>query len=114
MAGEVSKSSKPKKGKEMQVSDDELLDNCIKAKEQCSASTCNKSIKLIKLQCQLCSENFCTTHALPEVHGCGNAAKKAASAPIKKTPNPDKTHQLENKLSKKLEKMKNERKKKGK
>lgn len=102
------------KSKQGGVKDDKLLDECIKANEQCYHDSCTKSIKVINIQCQLCTQYFCTTHALPEVHGCGQAARKAAAIPKVRKPTVEQHKQLENKLNKKLEKMKNERKKKGK
>lgn len=103
-----------KKGKVKELTDDELLEQCIKENAQCFHTGCTKSIKTIRLTCQLCHKDFCTSHHQPEVHGCGVAAKKDAAAPVKKTLRPEQAEKLENKLSKKLQQMKNERKKKEK
>lgn len=91
--------------------DDEFLDECIKANGLCAEHGCKKSVKVINIKCNLCNSLFCTTHALPEVHGCGKAAKQAAAKPKKAPISEKRTAQLENSLSKKLEKMRNERKK---
>ena len=103
-----------KSGTGVKRDDEQLLDHCIKANGECYHEDCTKSVKVINIQCKLCTQLFCTTHALPEVHGCGNAARKAAAIPKRRVPTAEQHKQLENKLNKKLEKMKNERKKKGK
>ena len=50
----------------------------------CPHAQCPMSTKLIALPCGLCKREFCIAHATPEVHGCGDAAKKAARAQMKK------------------------------
>lgn len=103
------------KTKQKAVDDDSLMERFIKANDTCSHETCEKFIKIIKLNCQFCNKYFCTSHHLPEVHGCGAAAKKSASASCtKKLPNDEEKKLLEKKMVRKLEKMKNDRKKKPK
>lgn len=102
------------KKKGTQMSEDELLEQCMLENMQCYHFSCTKSIKLIRLKCHLCSYHFCTSHIQPEVHGCGGAARREASDPPKPHHNPDKAKLLESKMSRKLQQMKNDRKKKAK
>jgi len=103
-------SKKPSK-----ISDDELLNQCIKENQQCFHTSCSNSIKLIGLKCHLCTKVFCPSHLQPEVHGCGLAARKdAAKDAPKPVSNEKKAAELEKKMNKKLQQMKNDRKKKGK
>lgn len=94
--------------------ENEFMEHFQKENETCSHSTCSKSIKLIKLQCQFCNLHFCTSHILSEIHGCGNAARKFALKPAKQLPSKETKQDLENKMARKLKKLANDRKKKGK
>lgn len=49
----------------------------------CPYENCKMSVRLISLTCALCKRDFCVAHATPEVHGCGDAAKKAARLEMK-------------------------------
>ncbi|XP_067633585.1 DNA-binding protein SMUBP-2 [Eurosta solidaginis] len=42
----------------------------------CDHPRCKTNTKLMGQDCQLCNKRFCFKHGLPEVHGCGEAAKR--------------------------------------
>lgn len=42
----------------------------------CDYSRCKTKTSLMGQDCELCHKRFCFKHGLPEVHGCGEAAKK--------------------------------------
>ncbi|GAQ91183.1 hypothetical protein KFL_007390070 [Klebsormidium nitens] len=44
----------------------------------CADKSCKKNVILLGQVCKLCKLKFCLTHGLPEAHGCGADAKKAA------------------------------------
>ena len=44
----------------------------------CAATACSNGIASTGSTCTLCHLRFCYAHALPEVHGCGDAARGAA------------------------------------
>lgn len=41
-----------------------------------SSSRCKKSTTMLGSVCKFCKLKFCYDHALPEVHGCGDAVRK--------------------------------------
>ncbi|KAG7397992.1 DNA-binding protein SMUBP-2 [Phytophthora boehmeriae] len=41
-----------------------------------SSARCRKSISMLGSVCKFCKLKFCYDHALPEVHGCGDAVRK--------------------------------------
>lgn len=112
----MSKATKNKsQSKEKSICDDELIQKFIKENDTCSHDTCDKFIKVIRLNCQFCNKFFCTSHVLPEIHGCGQAARKSASASLTKKPVKEADKKLlEKKMANKLDKMINQRKKKSK
>ncbi|CCW62359.1 unnamed protein product [Phytomonas sp. EM1] len=46
--------------------------------EPCARSGCYELALLVLPVCDFCQKRYCTTHILPEVHGCGDACRKAA------------------------------------
>ncbi|GMF31750.1 unnamed protein product [Phytophthora lilii] len=42
-----------------------------------SSSRCKKSTSMLGSVCKFCKLKFCYDHALPEVHGCGDAVRKS-------------------------------------
>lgn len=55
--------------------DFDLLEEAARINAQCSLDRCKTSVKAIGSNCQFCKCRFCISHALPEAHGCGAAAK---------------------------------------
>eukprot|EP00243_Klebsormidium_subtile_P013158 TRINITY_DN847_c0_g1_i3.p1 TRINITY_DN847_c0_g1~~TRINITY_DN847_c0_g1_i3.p1 ORF type:complete len:127 (+),score=27.37 TRINITY_DN847_c0_g1_i3:175-555(+) len=56
-----------------EVLKDLQIDNSV-----CADKSCKKNVVLLGQVCKLCKLKFCLTHGLPEAHGCGADAKKAA------------------------------------
>ena len=100
---------------------DALLDSFAKEVSQCTFPKCKNPIKVLGHRCDFCSQMYCTSHHMAEVHGCGDAAKMRARQDIAKYKgsmprkmNDIKKAQVQNKLSSKLSKLEEERKKKAK
>ena len=43
----------------------------------CKYGGCKAKTSLVGQNCEFCRKRFCFKHGLPEVHGCGEAAKKS-------------------------------------
>lgn len=77
--------------------------------KRCLWSGCRIATDLVGLTCAHCKQRFCISHGFPEVHGCGEAARKAAKhefrhpKPVK--PDPLKRSAMSKKLEKKLTQM---------
>jgi ATP-dependent RNA/DNA helicase IGHMBP2 len=82
---------------------------------ECSFKKCKTSTQTLGQMCEFCRRRFCLNHHMPEVHGCGDAAKSKARATIvregvlyrgsgvpDKKPDPTRKAQLQLKLDKKL------------
>lgn len=82
---------------------------------ECSFKKCKTSTRTLGHNCEFCRRRFCLNHHIPEVHGCGDAAKAHARATIiregvlyrgsgvpDKRPDPTRKAQLQKKLDKKL------------
>lgn len=46
--------------------------------EACVYKGCSNMALLALPKCEHCDQRFCTSHMLPERHGCGDACKNAA------------------------------------
>jgi len=46
----------------------------------CQFRACRDSVKTLGRICTFCNEKFCFSHIIPEIHGCGEAAKSKARA----------------------------------
>lgn len=57
---------------------DSLILEMSKLDSTCAHPKCKKSLKLVSVKCHHCSRRHCVEHSLPEVHGCGEAAKRSA------------------------------------
>ncbi|XP_060521184.1 DNA-binding protein SMUBP-2 [Cylas formicarius] len=81
----------------------------------CSFDKCKNKTNLISIDCKYCHSRFCTTHGLPEVHGCGEAVKRDERRQYVH-PEPklsqEKHQQAQTKLAMKLKQMQLERKSK--
>ena len=49
---------------------------------KCKFGTCSRPVHLMGTVCKLCAYTYCQRHSLPEVHGCGQAARAAARATL--------------------------------
>lgn len=102
--------------------DGDDLDSLIAAVQSvdrvCSFKKCKTSTQTLSQSCEFCRRRFCLSHHIPEVHGCGEAAKAHARATIiregvlyrgsgvpDKKPDPTQKAQLQRKLDKKLTEM---------
>ena len=65
---------------------DSLLSEVAQLDSSCAHSKCKKSVKLVSVKCSLCARRYCLEHSLPEVHGCGDAAKRKARQTSVATP----------------------------
>ena len=57
---------------------DALLAEMTLAASQCCYGRCTRTTNLIRIRCMFCHKGFCVEHSIPEVHGCGEEAKKHA------------------------------------
>lgn len=121
-----SKTKKTKSEKTVERVDEEDFDSLIEAamreNKSCAFVKCKQSTATLGQNCEFCSGRFCLQHHIPEVHGCGNAARsharqmisregvlyRGSGIPDKKT-NPTKRAHLQRKLDKKLTELSGER-----
>ncbi|TNN86984.1 DNA-binding protein SMUBP-2 [Liparis tanakae] len=106
---------------------DTLLDAVIKAERVCSFVRCKASVLMLGQLCLFCNRQYCLSHHIPEVHGCGDKAKSharmriskegvlyAGSGKKDKSMDPNKKAYLQRKLDSKLKDMSSQRKPKNK
>lgn len=55
---------------------DKVLENVKKVDNTCSFTKCKNRTTDFAIECKYCSGIFCTTHGLPEIHGCGEAVRR--------------------------------------
>lgn len=55
-----------------------LLDAVLAASRTCAVVGCKTSTTMTGTTCKHCNARFCYSHGLPEVHGCGGAARAEA------------------------------------
>lgn len=55
---------------------DDVLQTVRQLDNTCDFARCKVKTSLIFQDCKLCDQRFCMKHQLPEVHGCGGAARK--------------------------------------
>ncbi|RZC39798.1 zf-AN1 domain containing protein [Asbolus verrucosus] len=94
---------------------EEVLDKVKKLDNTCSFIKCKNRTNDFAIECKYCQGRFCPTHALPEIHGCGEAVRKDERRKylhpnIKLTE--EKHSQAQTKLNMKLRQMQQERKSK--
>ena len=119
------------KVKSQQVKDEEDIDKLLasfnKLDTVCNYEKCKAKAGTLGVNCDFCRIRFCLSHAMPEIHGCGDAAKRAARQMISrdgqlysgsgrpsKKPDAAKKAQLKFRLDKKLSGMEEERRTKKK
>ncbi len=118
--------AKKKKKKDSVGKDEEDIDKLLASFEKidnvCNMDKCKVKIKVLAAQCGHCRLRFCLEHGLPEVHGCGDAARRAARQQISRDgklyagsgvpshkPDPVKRAQLQRKLDKKIDSLQENR-----
>lgn len=106
---------------------DSLISAVIKADSVCSFIKCKASVLTLGQLCLFCNRQYCLSHHIPEVHGCGDKAKSHARMRISKegvlyagsgkkdtSMDPNKKAYLHWKLDSKLKDMASQRKTKNK
>nr|XP_040017952.1 DNA-binding protein SMUBP-2 isoform X4 [Gasterosteus aculeatus aculeatus] len=106
---------------------DALIDAVIKAESVCSFVRCKASVRTLGQLCLFCNRQYCLSHHIPEVHGCGDEAKSharmriskegvlyAGSGKKDKSMDPNKKAYLQRKLDSKLKDMSSQRRPKNK
>eukprot|EP01117_Protostelium_nocturnum_P015173 TRINITY_DN5852_c0_g1_i1.p1 TRINITY_DN5852_c0_g1~~TRINITY_DN5852_c0_g1_i1.p1 ORF type:complete len:864 (+),score=274.71 TRINITY_DN5852_c0_g1_i1:599-3190(+) len=58
--------------------EENLLKKAIKENKECGFGHCQRPLGILGGLCNFCGKKYCANHTLPEVHGCGDAAKKKA------------------------------------
>uniref|UniRef100_A0A3B4AUU4 Uncharacterized protein n=1 Tax=Periophthalmus magnuspinnatus TaxID=409849 RepID=A0A3B4AUU4_9GOBI len=106
---------------------DTLISAVVKADSVCSFIKCKASVLTLGQLCMFCNRQYCLSHHIPEVHGCGDKAKSHARMRISKegvlyagsgkkdtSVDPNKKAYLQRKLDSKLKDMATQRKTKNK
>ncbi|XP_039989614.1 DNA-binding protein SMUBP-2 [Xiphias gladius] len=106
---------------------DTLINAVMKAESVCSFVKCKASVLTLGQLCLFCNRQYCLSHHIPEVHGCGDKAKAharmriskegvlyAGSGKKDKSMDPNKKAYLQRKLDSKLKDMASQRKPKNK
>lgn len=101
---------------------DALIAAAMKENTTCAFDKCKTLTATLGMNCEFCARRFCLSHHIPEIHGCGDAARgKARHTTIKagvvyrgsgvpdKKPDPVKRAHLERKLEKKLNELTDKR-----
>merc|ERR1712029_776592 len=98
-------------------SDDDFESLCEefqKLDQVCNYPKCKVLVATLGVTCKFCGLRFCLNHSMPEVHGCGDKARKAARQQISRDgwrsgtgainhkPDKDIRAQLEKKLEKRI------------
>ncbi|XP_040895261.1 DNA-binding protein SMUBP-2 [Toxotes jaculatrix] len=102
---------------------DTLINAVMKADSVCSFVKCKASVLTLGQLCLFCNRQYCLSHHIPEVHGCGDKAKSharmriskegvlyAGSGKKDKSMDPNKKAYLQRKLDSKLKDMASQRK----
>ncbi|KAM4553672.1 DNA-binding protein SMUBP-2 [Fundulus diaphanus] len=105
---------------------DALIGAVVKADSVCSFVKCKASVLTLGQLCLFCNRQYCLSHHIPEVHGCGEKAKSharmriskegvlyAGSGKKDKSLDPNKKAYLQRKLDSKLKDMASQRKPKN-
>ncbi|KAL1516712.1 hypothetical protein ABEB36_000588 [Hypothenemus hampei] len=56
--------------------ENEAIENVKTLDNICTFTKCKNKTNLIAIDCKFCKGRFCTTHGLPEIHGCGEAIRR--------------------------------------
>jgi ATP-dependent RNA/DNA helicase IGHMBP2 len=83
-SGAKASSSKPPpvavKKSLLELDDDAFLDSLIAEKDKCYHKGCKTSTKVMSETCKYCKHIYCLSHFTPEIHGCGDDAKREGQA----------------------------------
>ena len=125
VAQKKSKSMKKQEAKKKEEDIDKLLESFSAENTKCQGEGCKASVKTVFSACKFCKMRFCFSHGMPEIHGCGEAAKRMARQQISNDgklypgsgrpsnlPDARRKANLQAKLDKKLEEMESSRKSK--
>ncbi|KAM3869880.1 DNA-binding protein SMUBP-2 [Diretmus argenteus] len=106
---------------------DTLINAVMKSESVCSFVKCKASVLMLGQLCRFCNRQYCLSHHIPEVHGCGDKAKSharmriskegvlyAGSGKKDKSMDPHKKVYLQRKLDSKLKDLASQRKTKSK
>uniref|UniRef100_A0A6M2DCI4 Putative product n=1 Tax=Xenopsylla cheopis TaxID=163159 RepID=A0A6M2DCI4_XENCH len=100
---------------DLNVNLDSVLEEVKKIDNICVYKTCKTKTDLMGANCPHCTLRFCFKHSLPEVHGCGEAAKRDERRkwlhPTEKLAESKKA-EVQGKLDRKLKEMQQARKSK--
>eukprot|EP00042_Codosiga_hollandica_P051594 m.636558 g.636558 ORF g.636558 m.636558 type:complete len:182 (+) comp58311_c0_seq4:3790-4335(+) len=77
------KSISEKLAKVDDADDDAILDAAIALNNSCWFTKCKEKVSLLGVTCPHCTYRYCMQHSMPEVHGCGDAARTAARSETK-------------------------------
>lgn len=92
---------------------DEVIKKVKDVDYSCSFPKCKTRTKDFSIDCKYCNGRFCTSHGLPEIHGCGEAVRRDEKRKMLH-PQPkltkEKHSQAQTKLNMKLKQMELERK----
>ena len=117
----TSAKTKPSTAKHPEEDFEKLLASFTKLDTQCAFDACKQSVRTLGQTCKCCEKIYCLSHHIPEVHGCGEAAKlrarQLAGKPKGAKPKAlgaTRKAQLHKKLDKKLDEMSEQRKTKKK
>lgn len=94
---------------------DDVIQKVQSMDNTCSFKKCKKHTNDFAIECKFCHGRFCTSHGLPEIHGCGEAVRREEKRkflhPEPKLSN-EKHEKAQTKLTMKLKQMQLERKSK--
>ena len=75
-----------KESSKSSLDDDQLLMTDVAGKANCCAhGNCKELVSLTGQLCKFCHYVYCLKHSIPEVHGCGDDAKKEARNDARKS-----------------------------
>ncbi|CAH1114332.1 unnamed protein product [Psylliodes chrysocephalus] len=95
---------------------DSMLEKVKQIDYKCTFDKCKNKTKDFAIDCKFCKGRFCTSHGLPEIHGCGEAVRKDEREKfLHQNPklSKEKHSQAQTKLNMKLKQLQQERKSKG-
>ena len=97
---------------------DSMIASFTRLDSECAFDSCKRSVRTLGQKCGCCKNTFCLSHHIPEVHGCGEAAKVrarqlAGSAKTRRVDAARKAN-LQRKMDKRLDEMSEKRARKKK
>jgi len=89
--------------------DDAFLAQAAQQASRCSKAGCHATVAVIGFNCQHCHERYCSSHRLPETHGCDSQARMSARESKPRAMQPSQRKKLEVKLQDKIAGLETER-----